>query len=108
MFINLTAHTINEVTTGNAYPSNGTMARVKSSTVKVDEHEGCPIYASQFGEIEGLPEPVEGVYYIVSALALAAVPADRLDVVSPGNLQRDEQGQPIGCLGFRSRQDFLK
>ena len=99
-FINLTSHTINEVTTGLAIPASGRVARVKSSTIKAGEHAGVPIYSSTFGEIEGLPEPVDNVIYIVSALALNAVP-DRADVVAPGNLQRDEKGQPIGCCGFR-------
>lgn len=101
--VNLTAHTINEVTTGNSYPASGIVARVKSSTTKVGQHGGCPIYVSEFSDIEGLPEPVENVVYIVSALALNAVPAHRTDVVAPGNLQRDEKGQPIGCVGFRRK-----
>lgn len=99
--INLTAHTITEVTSGQVFPPSGKVARVKSSTVKVGEHLGCPIYKSEFGALEGLPEPEEGVLYIISSLALNAVPADRMDVVSPGNLQRDEHGKPVGCVGFR-------
>lgn len=100
-FINLTSHTINEVTTGSAIPASGRIARVKSSTTKVSEHANMPIYKSTFGDIEGLPEPQDNVIYIVSALALNAVPNNRTDVVSPGNLQRNQSGQPIGCVGFR-------
>lgn len=100
-FINLTSHDINEVTTGLTIPASGRIARVKSSTTKVAEHQQVPIYSSTFGAIEGLPEPQADVIYIVSALALHAVPADRLDVVSPGSLQRDPSGKPLGCCGFR-------
>ena len=100
-FINLTSHDINEVTTGLTIPVSGRVARVKSSTIKVAEHQQVPIYSSTFGDIEGLPEPQANVIYIVSALALHAVPADRLDVVSPGSLQRNQHGQPVGCCGFR-------
>lgn len=100
-FINLTSHDINEVTTGLTIPASGRIARVKSSTIKVAEHQQVPIYSSTFGTIEGLPEPQANVIYIVSALALHAVPADRLDVVSPGSLQRDPSGKPLGCCGFR-------
>lgn len=99
--INLTAHTINEVTTGQEFPPSGVVARVKSSTVKTGVHLGAPIYSSTFGEIEGLPEPEDGTIYIVSALALKSVPDERIDVVAPGSLQRDEQGKPVGCVGFR-------
>ena len=100
-FINLTSHDINEVTTGLTIPASGRIARVKSSTTKVAEHQQVPIYSSTFGAIEGLPEPQPNIIYIVSALALHAVPADRLDVVSPGSLQRNPEGRPIGCCGFR-------
>ena len=37
-FINLTSHDINEVTTGITIPASGRVARVKSSTIKVAEH----------------------------------------------------------------------
>ena len=100
-FINLTSHTINEVTTGLAIPPSGRVARVKASTIKSAEHAGVPIYSSTFGDVEGLPEPKPDVIYIVSALALNAVPTYRTDVVSPGSLQRNEHNQPIGCCGFR-------
>ena len=100
-FINLTAHTINEITTGLAIPPSGRVARVKASTIKSAEHAGVPIYSSTFGAIEGLPEPQPNIIYIVSALALKAVPTNRTDVVSPGSLQRNEHNQPIGCCGFR-------
>ena len=102
-FKNLTSHSICEVTTGQTIPPSGVVARVKSSTVKVGEHASAPIYTSTFGEVEGLPEPEEGTIYIVSALTLNAV-ANRLDVVAPGNLQRDQDGNPIGCIGFRINQ----
>lgn len=98
-YINLTAHTINEVTTGTVIPASGRVARVKASTTKSREHAGIPIYQSTFSEVEGLPEPQPDTIYIVSSLVLNAT--DRADVVAPGNLQRDEHGKPVGCVGFR-------
>ena len=100
-FINLTSHTINEITTGLAIPPSGRVARVKASTIKSAEHAGVPIYSSTFGDVEGLPERQPDVIYIVSALALNAVPTNRTELVSPGSLQRNEHNQPIGCCGFR-------
>jgi len=100
-FVNLTSHPINEVTTGLTLAPSGIIARCKSSTVKTGTHANVPLFETTFsGQIEGLPEPVEGTIYIVSALALNCA-GDREDVVSPGNLQRDQQGKPIGCFGFR-------
>lgn len=103
MIINLTAHTINEVTTGAVIPTSGRVARVKTSTIKDTEFLGYPIFKTTFGEVEGLPEPEEGVMYIVSALCMNACP-DRKDLLAPGNLMRNEQGQPVGCIGFRSNR----
>lgn len=100
-YVNLTAHTINEVTSGMSIPTSGRVCRVKATTVKIKEHVGIPLYSTEFGEVEGLPEPVTGVMYIVSALALNAIDSSRTDCVAPGNLQRNENGQPVGCVGFR-------
>lgn len=100
--INLTAHTINEVTTGASIPPSGRVARVKASTKKVDEFLGYPIFESTFGEVEGLPEPEPETMYIVSALCMNAC-SNRDDLLSPGNLLRDENGRPAGCIGFRAK-----
>ena len=103
MFVNLTPHQIDEQTTGLSIPSTG-IARIKMQSRVIDTVEGVPLYHSYYvGNLEGLPEPVEGVIYIVSALALNAVPADRTDVVAPGDAVRDEAGRVIGCKGFRCR-----
>ena len=97
--INLTSHPINEVTTGTLVKPSGRVARVKQSTYKVAEHAGVPIYATRFTGVEGIPEPQPDTIYIVSALVLNAT--DRKDVVAPGNVQRNQNGDRIGCVGFR-------
>jgi len=101
--INLTQHTINETTTGQAFPPSGRVARVKSSTRTAMTFDGIPVYQSEFGDVEGLPPRKKDVRYIVSALTLNEVPRNRTDVVAPGNIQRDERGNRIGCCGFRTR-----
>lgn len=103
MFINLTPHEINETTTGLVIPSTG-IARVRQCSRNEAIVDGVQLFRSEYeGSIQGLPEPVEGVIYIVSALALNAVPAERTDVVAPGNVVRNEAGIVIGCAGFRCR-----
>lgn len=77
-FINLTPHTIN-LNNGTSFPASGTVARVSSSFSQFDENGICTV---NYGEITGLPEPQEGVYYIVSAMILDAV-KNRKDVVAP-------------------------
>lgn len=66
---------------------------------KVDTVEGIDIYEVVYGEITGLPEYVEGVFYVVSAMVRQALP-ERKDLLSPGQLIRNEEGQPVGCLGL--------
>ena len=102
-FVNLTPHEIHEVITNTVIPSSG-VARITVVSREVDKIGDIPIYQSDYeGQIEGLPEPKEEVVYIVSALCLNAIPEWRKDVVAPGNLVRDESGNPIGCKGFRRK-----
>lgn len=101
--VNLTPHAINvvcETITRTIVPS-GAVARVSTVSVKVCEIDGFPIYQTQYGELEGLPEPKADTMYIVSAMAAAAAKAaGRDDILSPGELIRDENGQPVGCRGL--------
>lgn len=103
-FINLTNHDVTEITSGNTYKQSGQVARAHLSSIKDREFDGVPIYSTQVNGISGLPEPKEGVMYIVSALTMKGVPATRVDVVSPGNTQRDANNanKVVGCIGFRS------
>jgi hypothetical protein len=53
------------------------------------------------GGIIGLPEPAEGVGFIVSRLVRETADRDgRIDLFSPGELIRNVDGQPIGCKGL--------
>ena len=58
-----------------------------------------PINTVQFGEVENLPDPQEGVLLIVSAVIQSALP-HRTDLAVPYPLVRNEKGQVIGCRGF--------
>jgi hypothetical protein len=99
--INLTAHTLNCTVSGENYPPSGRVARVATGKSVAATINGSPVYATTFGEVSGLPEPENNTVYIVSALVLSIISKIRIDVMSPGNLQRDENGKPIGCAGFR-------
>ena len=107
MFINLTPHEIYETATGLRIPSTG-IARVRWCSKDVAVVDGVQLFRSDYeGSIQGLPEPVDGVIYIVSALALNAVPAERNDVVAPGDVVRDGSSKVIGCKGFRCRNEMF-
>ena len=102
-FVNLTSHELNETTTGIRLQPSGIVVRVHQTTEKIAEYSGIPIYKPKFGEVLGLPEPKKGIIYVVSAMALNAIPKSRVDVVCPGFLKRDSNGIVVGSVGFRTR-----
>lgn len=97
--INATPHAVNIIS------DNGESLRTfePEISVRVSSHcevvgtlAGIPIDSATFGEVEGLPEYREGVYYIVSRLVKQALP-DREDLLCPGQQVRDSEGRVIGC-----------
>lgn len=100
MLVNLTPHTINFVNPEGAeilnLPPSGTVARVATNAQVVGDLDGIPVTHTVYGEIEGLPEPQDGVIYIVSGLVRTACPS-RSDLACPGLQVRDSEGRVIGC-----------
>ena len=117
MIENLTPHDIRIVDGDGVlvheFPSSGRVARVSVTREQVGSvRVGCPeliqdipVYREVYGVVEGLPvlESIPGCsnyrYYIVSAMVRQALP-HRLDLLSPGDLVRGPDGQPVGCRGF--------
>jgi hypothetical protein len=104
--INLTPHNIFEVESGINFPASGKVARISSTSEVMyflEQDNGLiPVYKTCFGEVQGLPEnPVNGTFYIVSGIVLSAMP-NRWDLLAPGELVRDGNGNPVGCRGFRT------
>ena len=101
-FINLTPHALTVHRVDDSViiiPASGNVARVSQHDVRDEVVDGIEINHSQLGEVEGLPQAEDGKIFIVSRLVATAV-KDRLDVVVPGILLRDEQGRVVGCKGF--------
>ena len=98
-FINCTPHNV-VLNNGTVIEKTGTIARVSSRYTEFDKDGICHV---EFGEITGLPEPEEGVVYIVSGMVAAAA-KNRTDVVAPatGHPQcvRNDQGQIVSVPGF--------
>ena len=113
--VNKTPHVLNLVTEDGARISLEPVLptpRVSSSSVKtasytIADGEGTEHVitreAPTFGEIVDLPEPEEGVIYVVSML-VAARAKGRTDLVSPGRQLRNEAGQVIGCAGLQGKE----
>ena len=79
--------------------------RVSQTVAHGGELNGIPVHVSQFGEViecdndqaggnpSPLPEPVEGVWYVVSGMVASALP-HRTDLLTPFIIERDGTGKP--------------
>lgn len=97
-FVNLTPHTINLIQK-RLFPPSGTIARCKEISKDAGKIDGVPLIYRRYVNIEGLPEPKDDVIYIVSHIVRTALPR-RKDLISPGDLFRDNDGNIIGCTNF--------
>lgn len=78
-------------------PASGVLPRVSSKEVVIDDMFVKTVY----GDIEGLPEPEEGVILIVSAMVRSA--SNRTDLCSPNtgaSAIRDEAGRILAVRNF--------
>lgn len=98
-FINLTGHPVTDTNTNKTFDPIGCV-RTEAVTKKVYRANGIPVFRSTIKQLDPLPDPVDGVCYIVSNLYLNTCP-ERTDVVAPGRVVRDEEGKPVACRGFR-------
>jgi len=102
--VNLTPHTITVVNSDNQtireYPSTG-VARVATATTQAGFVDGISIYQTIFGSVEGLPDPQDGVFYIVSMVVAQAV-SGRQDIIAPdtGPTAYRIDGKIIGVRQF--------
>jgi hypothetical protein len=104
-FVNLTPHTIRISRNGviEEIPVFWTVARVTVVDEVVGEINGIPLVAGRAGEVTGLPDPVEGVVFIVSGMVLAELKGSRPDVVAPdtGNTAIRENGNVSAVTRLR-------
>lgn len=83
--------------------TSGIVPRVQVSEQVGDAIAGIPTESLIYGEIENLPDPEEGIFYIVSSLvATAAKVKGRTDCLSPSKLVRDRDNskEVLGCLAL--------
>lgn len=101
-FVNLTPHDINIVTDHGivTIPRSGKVARCNTISSLYSRIEGIPLFATRFGDVIDLPPMTqEKILYIVSSM-VKQKEYTRHDLVSPGELVRDEKGNVIGCKGL--------
>ena len=102
--INLTPHDIvvqKDDGTRVTYPASGQVARVEIEDVIVGNIAGIPVHKGKTKEVTGIPNPQDGVMYIVSLFVLQH--ANREDLVSPNTSDaiRDDEGKIVAVRGWR-------
>ena len=128
-FVNMTPHVLNVFTGNGDNPDevlnllpSGRSVRVAQTSEAMGVLDGVSLYRTAYGELQtvdnatkavvgGLPPFVKGTTYVVSGLVLEALgwltaangdaASGRSDFVAPGELVRNEAGQPVGCNGLR-------
>jgi len=99
MIINCTPHPI--IINNETFPTSGIIPRVETIEVESTPIEGFSCATRSMGEVQGLPEQVEGTFLIVSAMVLSA--SDRKDLIAPdtgSTAVRDTTGRIIQVTRF--------
>lgn len=93
--VNLTPHPVTVRWDGKerTLPSAGA-ARIIDTATPAEPVDGVPVAVIAVGEVEGLPDPQPGTYYLVSRLTAAAQP-HRRDLLFPFEEIRDENGRIV-------------
>ena len=68
--------------------ASGTVARCSSETVRLGTFDGVPLTETRYFNPVGVPEPKDGVMYIVSKIVKECYP-NRDDVVFPNETKRN-------------------
>ena len=96
-FVNLIGHDITISGYGTLTKSDNPCF-VETKQRIIGKLAGIPIAETHFQKIVNLPDPEDGVYYIVSRVTMDFVPFDREDVFSVDTgptAVRDENGQVV-------------
>jgi len=102
--INLTPHDVvveHEDGTRKVYPSSGQQARVEIEDVCVGHLDGIAVHKGKVKKVTGIPNPQDGVMYIVSLFVLQNT--NREDLLAPdtNSAIRDDKGKIIAVRGWR-------
>lgn len=104
MIKNLTPHPVNVRIDGEediVFPPEPVSARVEMVESPSTEVEGIPCITRKVGQVIGLPEPCEGVFYLVSSLVMEF--SERIDLLCPDTGKtcvRDEHGNVVAVRRF--------
>jgi len=88
------------------FSPEGIVPRVETIETPSVEVEGVPTIARRMGRVVGLPEPCEGVFYLVSSLVFEA--SERTDLICPDTGKtciRDEHGNIVAVTRFVRKEE---
>lgn len=101
--VNLTPHEINILDNKGellmSIPPEGKVARIKANTVqtvKITTDPPIPLSETVFGKPVNVPNPTHNTIFVVSRMIVAALP-DRVDLLFPNEIVRNDKGHVIGC-----------
>jgi len=104
--VNLTPHKVvvmhESGQEGAVFQASGTVARVVVALQESAPLNGVDTWTQSFESIVNLPEPQDGVLYIVSLALVSAAACGRktTDLLVPGQQVRDAEGRVVGYRGF--------
>lgn len=114
-FVNLTPHPITVIAVNggeSTFQPSGKVARVSElPTTVIGQVNGIPVLSKTvFGDVVDLPEPQEGVFFIVSGLVAGQV--SRKDVLAPATgpndgAVRNDKGQIVAVTQLKSTATSL-
>lgn len=82
-------------------PASNNLARCESRRATVYSFDnGVEVHRTEMGDVYGLPEPVDGTYYLVSLLVANKLKGERDDLLVTDEAVRGEDGKIIGCKAF--------
>ena len=102
--INLTEHTITDLLTGTVYEPSGKLFRTTTISKPQSGYGDIPVNMYEPALYSGtkLPQELPDTIYIVSNMALNAIPKNRKDFIAPGPVTKNKKTRvPIGCMGFQ-------
>ena len=101
-YINLCDHPVKDILSGMEWEKSGHIVRVINPSRFAEIRGGVALSEhNPTAYVAGLPEPVEGVNYIVSSI-IASFVQDRDDLVTVGPAVRDKKTNEVyACKGLR-------
>lgn len=106
--VNLTPHEVVVVLENGekvTFPPSGVVARVATNEEQLRTVYRVPVVKREWGQLENVPEPEEGVFYLVSSVVFEAAQG-RKDLLVPDTGKtavRDEKGQVVAVRRFVGR-----